>query len=112
MLLNTWILQLREAHPHEQQLVNWLKGTFGIPPQEKQPKDIREMRRIIDKAGWDCALIRSAQTAARVQGFSGEDEYVLLAYYALLELHRVSEANTRWLMTEYFPTIVVDRKSP
>lgn len=87
------------------------KISFGIPSPEKEPKDIREMRQMIDKAGWNCALIRQAQDHARYAGLSGEDEYVLLAYYALRELHRVAELNLRHFALQPPPPIVVDART-
>lgn len=73
---------------------------FGIPPQEKEPKDINEMRLAIDRAGLECALINRSLCHARYRGLSGEDKYTLLAYYALLELHRLHKANMEWSMLQ------------
>lgn len=85
---------------------------LGIPPQKEGPKDVREMRQIIDRAGRDCVIINRSECTARHLGLSGEDKYTLLAYYALLELHRLHEANMRWLMLQPLPAIVIDTKSP
>lgn len=85
---------------------------FGIPPQEKEPKDINEMRLAIDRAGLECALINRSLCHARYMGLSGEDKYTLLAYYALLELHHLHKVNMEWLMLQPLPSILVDPKSP
>lgn len=90
----------------------WPKITLGIPPQKEEPKDVREMRRIIDRAGRDCGIINRTECTARHLGLSGEDKYTLLAYYALLELHSLHEANMKWLMLQPSPVIVVDPKAP
>ena len=85
---------------------------FGIPPQEQEPKDMREMRQIIDRAGRDCMIINRSECTARHLGLSGEDKYTLLAYYALLEVHRLSKIHMRWLTLSPLSPIVINPKSP
>lgn len=88
---------------------DWMRDIhIGIPPQEGEPKDVREMRQIIDRTGLDCPIIYRTQCTARHLGLSGEDKYTLLAYSALLELHRMHKANTQWLMSQPVRTIIVD----
>lgn len=85
---------------------------IGIPPQREEPKDVREMRLIIDRAGRDCPLINRSECHARHLGLSGEDKYTLLAYYALLELNRLHKANMKWLMLQPSPSIVLKPSAP
>lgn len=90
----------------------WPRSTLGIPPQERAPKDVREMRRIIDRAGRDCVIINRTECTARHLGLSGEDKYTMLAYYALLELHRLHEANRKFLMLQTSPSFVMPPGHP
>lgn len=88
---------------------DWPEVKMGIPPQKEVPKDVREMRQIIDRAGRDCSIINLAESSARYQGLSGEDKYVVLAYYALLELNRQWAQNIRWLSTSPVRIVFSDK---
>jgi hypothetical protein len=48
-----------------------------------------EMRRRIEKARRDSALIAQTLRNAEYEGWSGEDKYVVLAYRALVALERL-----------------------
>lgn len=69
---------------------------LGIAKPEKEPASVNEMRLAIDRAGRDCHLIRQAMDAARYQGMSGEDTYVMMAYSALRALEQQYRLNMQW----------------
>jgi len=53
----------------------------------EEAKNIDEMRKAIFRYSYDDPLTRNVMKAADIQGLSGEDRYVLLAYYALKDCH-------------------------
>jgi hypothetical protein len=56
------------------------------PAGEFPPPTFGEMRVAIDRGRRDSAVIAQALRQAEHMGLSGEDKYVLLAYYALTHL--------------------------
>lgn len=88
----------------------WHRITLGIPPQKQEPKDVREMRQIIDRIGMDCPIINSTECTARHLGLSGEDKYTLLAYSALLELHRIYNSNMEYMLNSTVRTVFIKQE--
>jgi hypothetical protein len=79
---------------------NWSdKITVGIAKPEKEPTDVREMRKAIDSAARYSAIVRRAQDTAYYMGLSGEDTHTMLAYYALRELETYFQLNMKFLNT-------------
>jgi hypothetical protein len=70
---------------------------FGIATPKDEPRSVDEMRQAIDRARRDSSLIRNTMDTARFQGMSGEDTYVMLAYYALRQLEQHYKINMQWL---------------
>lgn len=73
------------------------KIRMGIAKPENEPASVDEMRQAIDRAGRDSSVIRSAMDAARYRGMSGEDTYVMVAYYALRQLEQQWQMNMEWV---------------
>lgn len=68
----------------------WAPFRLGIdPPASSIPAPtFDDMRKRIIAGSRDSALINSCYRAAEALGLSGEDRYVMLAFYALIELER------------------------
>jgi hypothetical protein len=81
--------------------------TVGLTKPEKEPTDIREMRKAIEEASRDSSLIRQAFDTAYYMGLSGEDKYTLLAYHALRQLETHFQVNMKSLMLSPSPQVVV-----
>lgn len=84
--------------------MNWnTRIRLGIPAPEaaedisEQPSSVDAMRRAIEKASHDSGFILRALHSARIQGFSGEDTYVLLAYHALRLLEDAHQREQHYL---------------
>lgn len=70
---------------------------LGIPAPAQQPTSVNEMRVAIERAGRDSSLIRRCLDQGQYLGWSGEDKYAALAYYALLELERLWRVNVQFV---------------
>jgi hypothetical protein len=69
------------------------------------------MRRAIFRASRDSALVRNAMYAADVQGMSGEDRYVVLAYNALVLLESTHQRLMRCVeRSPGVPLVFTDKK--
>jgi hypothetical protein len=79
------------------------KITLGLEKPEKEPTDVREMRKAIEKACRDSSLIRQAFDTAYYMGLSGEDKYTLLAYHALRQLETHFQMSMKTLMLSPSP---------
>ena len=80
------------------------------PRSESERKEVETpdgMRRAIFKASRDSALIRHVEDMARIRGLSGEDKYVYLAYYALVQLERMNEMNLKFLNSHPYPGVLL-----
>lgn len=64
-------------------------NTLGIPREELTPSD---MRTEIERLRRESALVYSAMSTADVAGYSDEDRYTFLAYYALVALANTQKA--------------------
>jgi len=71
--------------------------TQGLPKPAQEPVTVDEMRQAILRAARDDATIHNAMMAADYRGVSGEDRYVLLAYYSLRRVHDLEQRTLRWL---------------
>lgn len=91
--------------------MNDWKISLGLPKPEKDPASIDEMRQAIDRARMDSPIIRNALDTAQWKGMSGEDKYVLLAYWALRELETHYRMNMDWLMTQPSPSLVIPKNN-
>jgi hypothetical protein len=70
-------------------MANWNHIRMGIEPKEPKPGEIVDcnaMRRAIDEAKHESALVGQAMISADYNGMSGEDRYTMLAYHALVAL--------------------------
>jgi hypothetical protein len=77
-----------------------LKLGLSLPEGELPgitPPSFDEMRKRIREGARDSSLIQRCVYTAESLGLSGEDRYVLLAYYALIELERQHELVTRFI---------------
>jgi hypothetical protein len=81
--------------------------TYGLPKPEKEPLTVNEMRLAIDRGWRDSAIIGNCLNRARYNGSSGEDTYVLLAYYALRELEKFYQMNMDWMNLQPDPQKIV-----
>jgi hypothetical protein len=81
--------------------------TMGLPKTEKEAANFDEMRKEIEQAQYDSALIRRCLEHARWAGLSGEDKYVMLAYYALKQLETHYQMNMDTVMTTLKPSVIV-----
>ena len=84
--------------------MNWnTRMRLGIPAPETpdeigaQPNAVDVMRRRIEEASHESAMIANVLRMARFQGMSGEDTYVLLAYHALRLLEDAHQREQRYL---------------
>lgn len=75
------------------------KVLTGLPKPDKDELSItlNEMRAEIYKHSRDCPTINRALMTAEHNGFSGEDKYALLAYYALRQLHETHKHLTAFV---------------
>jgi len=87
-------------------------GLLGLRKSEKEVTDLNEMRQEIQRAARDSVLIRNAFMRAEHTGMSGEDKYVLLAYYALKELQVHYQRNMDWLMLTPSPFVIKSPDAP
>jgi hypothetical protein len=68
---------------------HWDRLRVGIEPKEPKPGEILDcnaMRRAIDEAKYESALVGNAMRTADFNGLSAEDRYTILAYHALVSL--------------------------
>lgn len=93
--------------------------SLGIPKPEtaKETEDqlgsIDGMRRAITHAGYrDSALIHQCMMTADVQGMSGEDRYVLLAYHALRQLEDIWQQHSDAMSKIPMPATILKSQSP
>ena len=66
-----------------------------------------EMRKAIYEGERDSAVIHNAMYAADINGMSGEDRYVMLAYHALIALETHFQAHLRLMELMPGPPIVL-----
>lgn len=78
----------------------WGHIRMGIdPPKSVTPPSFDDMRKQILAASRDSALINSCLRTAEMLGLSGEDRYVVLSYYSLVELERQYRFSVQHLAT-------------
>jgi hypothetical protein len=83
-------------------------------PEGQQPGDARDMnalRREIQQAMRDSALVRNIMYAADHEGLSAEDRYTLLAYEALVALETNWKQVIRTRMLDPMPPILFKEPS-
>lgn len=83
---------------------------LGLPKPEGNddiPPSLNEMRAAITRGQRDSALIRSCFMGAEVQGLSGEDKYVLLAYHALRVLEDTHQRLSRFIELSPMPPMII-----
>lgn len=83
---------------------------IGITPPKELARTADEMRIAIREAAMDSSLIHNALMSREINGLSGEDTYVLLAYYALIELERNWQANMKRISLQPTPSFITPDK--
>lgn len=87
-----------------------MRIAIGLPstrPQDELPLSHNEMRAAIQQGQRDSALIRHCLMSAQVQGLSGEDTYVQLAYHALRMLEDTHQRLARFIELSPMPPIAM-----
>lgn len=75
--------------------------------QPGDPRDMNRLRREIQQAMRDSALVRNVMYAADYEGLNAEDRYTLLAYEALVALETNWKQVIRGRMLDNHPPFIV-----
>ena len=80
-------------------------------PEGDEPTDLNVMRQAINRASRDSNLIRQCTWMADLQGLSGEDRYVLMAYHALRHLQDIWERHADMVERLPMPPMILKPSS-
>lgn len=109
-LVQRWVA-MAEAVSETRQMTDFNSKAWQFNTPEAPKPDLatpQEMRAELERVGHRDVLVRRVDDMARYTGLSGEDKYVVLAYYALIERAHYLKLAIKRCNTTLYPPVVVD----